>query len=125
MTYNIYIIVYLFLLKHQKETKMLRFSRCLLARKLSSKRFFLAAAYVLPLGTSHYIRQNLKGCTNPSLKSFCTHYENRLRDRNTMAWNIHKICQKLFLVYFNKPITTNLSNTFSVWGASFNSSVRS
>jgi hypothetical protein len=33
---------------------------------------FHTAAYVLPLGYSHLTWQNLKGCTNHSLKSFCT-----------------------------------------------------
>jgi len=33
---------------------------------------FHAAAYVLPLNLIHFTWQNLKGCTNHSLKSFCT-----------------------------------------------------
>jgi len=49
---------------------------CLLTRKPNSKRFPLAAAYVLPQGYSYLTWQNLKGCSNPSLKSFCTHCEN-------------------------------------------------
>ena len=92
-------LFFIFLLRHQKETKMLRFSRCLPTLFTTSKRFLLAAAYVLPLHISNFTCQNIKGSTNPSLKSFCTHCENRASRSDYIAFDIHKICKKMFLIF--------------------------
>ena len=102
-------------MKLQKvQPKEFRFSRCLPEQFPTSKRFPLAAVYVLPLECSSLRTKRsevwqsvLRDCFNLFAMTVAQHYyENRLRFLKTIlpllfadVIDIHKICQKMFLIF--------------------------